>query len=151
MTRFSDTYFARLLRRLAQAVCQHSKWFVYPQICFFILSVLYAVHGLNLDMNRENLIGEQSRYHQIYLSFRREFPAPDELVLVVESHNAGRNHQFIERLAARVAPETNLFTDLFYKGDLTTLGPKALLLVPEKNLEDMRRTLRDNRPFLQQF
>ena len=72
-------------------------------------------------------------------------------MVVVESDNAERNRQFIERLAARVAAETNLFTDLFYKTDLTTLGPKALLLVPEKNLEEMRRTLHDNRPFLQQL
>src|SRR4051794_4976592 len=105
MTRFSDTYFARLLRRLAQAVCQHSKWFVYPQICFFILSVLYAVYGLNLDTNREHLIGEQSRYHQISLSSRGEFPRPAELFLVVESNNANPNNHFIERLAARVPPK----------------------------------------------
>jgi hopanoid biosynthesis associated RND transporter like protein HpnN len=151
MTRFSDTLLARLLRRLAQAVCQHPKWFVYPQILLFLLGVFYAAHGLTLDMSRNHLVGEKSRYHQIYLRFRKEFPAPDELVLVAESGSSERNRQFVERLAARLATETNLFTDLFYKADLTTLGPKALLLVPEKNLEEMRQTLHDNRPFLQQL
>ena len=45
-----------------------------------------------------------------------------------------RNRQFVERLAARLALETNLFTDVFYKGDLKSLGPKALLFVPEEDL-----------------
>ncbi|HEV2393050.1 MAG TPA: hypothetical protein VG146_11895 [Verrucomicrobiae bacterium] len=58
-----------------------------------------------------------------------EFPGEgDELVVVVESGRSGRNRQFIERLAGRLKPETKLFKDLFYKADLTTLGPKGLLL-----------------------
>ena len=32
MTPFSDTVSARILRRLARGICQHPRWFFYPQI-----------------------------------------------------------------------------------------------------------------------
>lgn len=50
MTRFSDSIFARLLRRLAGAVCRHPVSFVWPQILLFCLSVFYAAYELKLDM-----------------------------------------------------------------------------------------------------
>ncbi|MDB6065470.1 MAG: Exporter of the superfamily [Pedosphaera sp.] len=143
--------FARLLRRLAQAVCERRNWFVYPQILLFFLSVLYALHSLKLDMNRDNLIGEKSRQHQIYLKFRKEFTGTEEIAVVVESGHPELNRQFIERLAAKLETHTDILTDLFYKADLTTLGPKALLLVPEQDLEEMRKALHENRSIIQQF
>src|ERR1039458_9840973 len=72
-------------------------------------------------------------------------------MVVVQSGRRERNRQFLERLGARVAPQTNLFTSLFYKGALAAFGPKALLLVPTSDLEEMRRVLREYRPFIQEF
>src|SRR4051812_21462108 len=96
---FSHSMLARILRRLAEAVCKYPRWFVYPQIVIAGLCVLYASHGLKVDMNRDHLVGPGVRYHEIYLNFRREFPGEDQLVLV-EGDNWERNRQFIERLAA---------------------------------------------------
>src|SRR5208282_1590282 len=45
---------------------------------------------------------------------------------------------------------TNLFSHLFYKADLATLGPKALLLATAQDLAEMRRSLQGYRPLLQQ-
>jgi hypothetical protein len=151
MSPFSDSVFARLLRRLARAVCRHPRWFVYPQIALALAGVLYSVEWLQLDMSRSHLVGTNVRQQRIYLKYRQEFPRQDELVVVVESGRLERNRQFIERLAARIAPQTNLFTALFYKGDLATFGPKALLLVPTHDLEEMRRVLHECQPLLQEF
>src|SRR5205823_5570000 len=41
--------------------------------------------------------------------------------------------------------------DVIYKGDLKMLGSKALLFVPETNLLDLKATLTDFRPFVDQF
>jgi hypothetical protein len=38
-----------------------------------------------------------------------------------------------------------------YKGDLAAFGPKALLLVPTQDLEEMRRILHEHRPLIQEF
>ncbi|MDQ6631602.1 MAG: MMPL family transporter, partial [Verrucomicrobiota bacterium] len=70
---------------------------------------------------------------------------------VVESETSEKNRQFVERLGAKMEAETNLFSDVFYKGDLKMMGRKALLFVPEDQLKELRQTLRDYRPFINQF
>ena len=149
MTWVGDTLFARLLRVLARLVCRLPSWFIYPQFALFVLSVFYTVFHWKLDMDRDNLVAGPT--HQVYMKFRQEFPGEDELAVVVESDNMERNRQFVERLAAKLEPETNLFTDVFYKGDLASLGRKALLFAPEDDLKEMKKTLADYRPFIEEF
>ncbi len=152
MRSYSNSIFALSLRRLARLVCLHRSWFVVPQILLSALCLFYTARWLKLDMNRGHLIGLNMKQQQIYLAFQQEFPGEgNDLVVAVESGETEANRQFIERLAARVKPETNLFQDVFYKGDLVTLGPKALMLVPTKELEDLRRTLQDYRPVVKEF
>ena len=79
---FSKSILARALHQLAEAVCQYPWWFVYPQIVLSVLCVLYTIHGLKLDMDRDNLVGTEVNSRQIYLRFRQEFPGEDLLVLV---------------------------------------------------------------------
>ena len=146
--------FARLLRLLAGAVCRHPRWFVYPQFALFGLCVYYTAfspHHLQLDMDRDDLVGSDKSYHQRFVEYRKEFPGEDELAVVVESNDHERNRQFVERLAAKLELETNLFTDVFYKGDLKSLGPKALLFVPDDELIELRQRLALYRPFIQKF
>jgi hypothetical protein len=149
MTWVGDTLFARLLRVLVRLVCRYPQWFVYPQIFLFVLSVFYTATHWAVDMDKDDLVGGAT--HRVYMKFRREFPGEDELAVVVQSGDMERNRQFVERLAARLEPETNLFTDVFYKGDLASLGRKALLFMPEEDLEKLRQTLKDYRPFVQEF
>lgn len=151
MTSVSDTFFARTLRGLARLVCLHPKWFVLPQILLFGVCVFYTVFRLQFDMSRDNLVGADKKYHQVFMNYQKEFPAEDEFAVVVESDNANLNRQFVERLAAKLEVETNLFTDIFYKGDMPSLGSKALLFAPASDLTEMRKTLEAYRPFIEQF
>lgn len=151
MTPIFGSIFARCLRRVARAVCQYRKALVYPQILLALACLFYAARGLKLDLNRDHLIGSHSEFQRTYLHFREEFPSGDQLIVVVRSDNFERNRRFIERLAARVAAEPKFFKDVYYKKDLTTLGPKALSLVSIKNLEQMQATLHEVRPLVQQF
>ena len=113
MSSFTESLFARLLRCLAQAICRHPKWFVYPQILLFVLSVFYTVHGLKLDMSRDNLVGAKKKYHQNYLKYRQEFPGQDELVVVVESMRSADDMRdlFRKEVKPRLAawPEVGAF------------------------------------------
>ena len=102
-------------------------------------------------MDRDHLIGPQMESHRVFLRFQKEFPRQDDLLVLVESGHPGRNREFMERLAARIRPETNLFTDLFYKADFNTLGQKSLLFVPLKDLQQLRQTLREQLPFIESF
>jgi hopanoid biosynthesis associated RND transporter like protein HpnN len=146
-----DTFVSRILGVIARSILGHPAWFFYPQIMLFGVCVWYTVHYLQFDTSRNNLVGSGKKYHQNFLRFKEEFPTQDDLVVVVESNDAEKNRQFVERLGAKLEAETNLFKDVFYKGDLKMLGAKALLFVPEPDLEDLRKTLGDYHPFITQF
>ena len=59
--------------------------------------------------------------------------------------------QFVERLGAKLEKQTNVFKEVFYKGDLKMLGPKALLFLEEENLQELQKRLAEFRPFLANF
>ncbi|MCZ7637160.1 MAG: hypothetical protein M5U12_14660 [Verrucomicrobia bacterium] len=142
----------RTLRRLADLLYHYPRAFFYPQAVLFLVAVLYTVLRLEFDTNRNHLVGEDKKYHQAYLKYKRDFAAQDELVAIVESGAIEKNRQFVERLGARLERETNLFTDVFYKGDLKMMGPKALLFVTNETvLVEMAQRLREAQPMLQHF
>ena len=122
---------ARLLGRLAVAVSRYRRWFVYPQLVLAVVCVIYTVKFLQFDTSRSSLVGANKRYHQNFLKFKKDFPVQDDLVVVVESENHEKNRQFVERLGHKLDAETNLFKDVFYKGGLKMLGPKALLFISD--------------------
>jgi len=142
---------ARALGWLARAAFRHRRWLVYPQLFLFVVCVAYTARYLSFDTSRDNLVGSNKKYHQNFLKFKKEFPTQDDLVVVVESEDSEKNRQFVERLGAKLETETNLFRDVFYKGDLKMMGSKALLFVPDSDLADLKQTLSDYRPFIQKF
>lgn len=147
----ADSLPARALAGLAALICRHRRWFFYPHVLLFAASVLYTVRYLEFDTARSNLVGPNKKYHQNFLRFKKEFPTQDDLVVVVESEDTEKNRQFVERLGAKLDAETNLFRMVFYKGDLKMLGAKALLFVPPEDLAELKQTLHDYRPFIEQF
>src|SRR5271169_6518979 len=147
----SDSYLGRLLAKLAAAVLRRPRWFFYPQIVLFVACVLYTVFFLQFDTSRDDLVGSNKTYHQNYLRLKKEFPEQSDLVVVIQSENVEKNRQFAERIGAKLEAETNLFTDVFYKGDLPMMGAKALLFVPESDLGNLKKTLADDAPFIRQF
>jgi hopanoid biosynthesis associated RND transporter like protein HpnN len=148
----ADSFLARLLGKLATAVCRHPHWFVYPQAVLFVICICYTVAFLHFDTNRDDLVGANLKNHRNFLALQKEFPQQgNDLVVVVESDDTEKNQQFIERLAAKMAPETNLFRDIFYQQNLAMLGTKALFFVPENDLATIQAKLHGAAPFIRQF
>jgi uncharacterized protein len=146
-----DSLVARGLAWLAAVVFGHRRLFFYPQLALFALCIFYTVKCLEFDTTRSNLVGANKSYHQNYLRFKKEFPTQDDLVVVVASENAEKNRQFVERLGAKLEAEPKMFHNVFYKGDLKMLGPKALLFIPDEDLAGLGQKLKDFHPFLTQF
>ncbi|MFM8793145.1 MAG: hypothetical protein ACKOFX_11910, partial [Solirubrobacterales bacterium] len=152
-----DSRIERQLRRLAEAVIERPSRFIWPQVLLFLVCVGYTISSLDFVMDRNALLDTDLTYNQHYVRLRQTFPSEPDLVAVVESENPEKNRQFVERLASRLdlestsASPTNLFTDVFFKGDLPLLGKKALLFVPGTNLVELEKVLKDYRPFLKQF
>lgn len=138
----------RIVQWVAFQVLHHPRWFLWPQVLLAGLCVFYTVTQLNFSTSRNDLVSGNLRYHRIFLEYRREFTAQEDIVAVVESETPEKNRQFIERLGAKVENETNLFTDVFYRGDLPMLGPKALLFLEEEQLRELNKALTEYKPFL---
>src|SRR5690349_12316313 len=109
MKSLTDSVLARPLGWVAHAVYHYPRVFFYPQVVLFIVCVFYTVDKLEFDPSRNNLVGSGKKYHQNFLAFKKEFPAQDDLVAVVESDDMEKNRQFVERLGAKLEMETNLF------------------------------------------
>ena len=147
----ADSFLGRWLARLAGAVIRNPRVFLWPQVALFLGCVVFTVVYLKADMNRDNLVGPNQKYHQNYLALKKEFPQPDDIVVVVESDDIEKNRQFVERIATKMAGETNFFRDIFFQQDLSVMGSKALLYATETNLMEMQGTLQSARPFIRQF
>ena len=139
------------LRQLARIVYRRPRPFFYPQIVLALVCVIYTVTSLQFSTKRNDLVGSDKKYHQNFLRFAQEFALQDDLVAVVESEDAEKNRQFVERLGARLEGETNLFGPTYFKGNLKMLGPKAFLFLPENTLQDLQATLHAYRPFIKEF
>lgn len=151
MSKAPSSITVRLLSRLADSVCAHPRWWILPQLFIFVFAVWVTISFLEFKMDRNDLVSADDEQHRIYMEYLEEFPLQTELVVVAESENRERNRQFVERLGAKLDAETNLFTDVFYKGDLKLLGDKALLFLPEDELRALKQRLEDYEPFIERF
>ena len=84
----ADSFLARLLGRLTALILRRPHWFLWPQIVLFLCCVVYALpkpYGhLDFDMNQDDLVGPNQKYHENFLRLQKEFPQQDDLAVVVE-------------------------------------------------------------------
>ncbi|NCC84074.1 MAG: RND transporter, partial [Clostridia bacterium] len=144
-------WISKLLAKTANWTMLYPKRIVVAQLILAVISIWYTVEYLQFSTNRNELVGEDQKYHKIFLKYQEEFPNQDDIVVVVESDNFERNRMFVELLGARLEAETNLFTDVFYKGDMKMMGNKALLFSDESMLIDLEAELKNYAPFIQDF
>lgn len=148
----ADTFSARLLRRLTIAIIRRPAWFFWPQIVLALACVIITIGFLKFDPDQNNLVSPNLKYQQNFLRLQKAFPEQgNDLTVVVQSGDPEKNRQFIERLAAKMIPETNLFQDVFYEAYLPAMGTKALYFVPDADLAGIQSTLRNELPFIMQF
>ena len=104
-----DSYLARLLGRLAAAICRNPRAFIWPQVILFFVCIGVTVMHLKFDMNQDNLVSSKQKYQRNYMEYKHEFSSRDEedLVVVAQSEDPEKNRQFIERLGAKLEAETN--------------------------------------------
>src|SRR5260370_25131863 len=96
-----ETLFGRLLGRLSDIVVRYRWLFFLPQIALFGLCVVYTRYHLQIDPSRDNLVGADKPYHRDYMNYKREFPAQDDLVVVVDIENSEEKPQAVSPLAGR--------------------------------------------------
>ncbi len=141
----------RLLHKLADRLQAHPRWFVFTELLLLVACVAYTATHLQFKTNRGDLVSANEKYQQNLLLLKREFKLQDSLVAIVESDNPDKNRRFVERLAAKLRAEPELFQDVYYKGDLRMMGRKALLFLPGEILTELQETLTEQAPLIETF
>ena len=104
---------------------------------------------LEFDSSRNNLVGAEKKYHQIYLRYKNEFAGEDDLVVVVESEDKEKNRQFVERLGPAAGSRDQPVHGRFLQGRSEDDGRQgAALPAGTDTLGELRKTLQEYRPFL---
>ncbi len=140
----------RSLRLLAGLIVEHPRWFLGPQLLLAAICVGYTVLQLGFTTDRNALVGKNKEYHQIFLEFKEEFAAQNEVVVIAESGLPEKNREFVERLAQKVRRDA-AFTGVFYRVNFTKLGDKALHFLPPAELAQLSATLKEYKPFIEQI
>ena len=148
----NSTFATRILEKLATGIGRYPRAFLVPQIILFFFSVYYTVQNIEFHTDRNALVDADKQYHRNFLEYKANFDSQDDIVTVVESEDLEKNRQFVERLGARLEAEPELFSGIFFKGDLKLLGPKALLFIEDPEvIQTMGDRIREARPMIEAF
>src|SRR4030095_9028108 len=109
MLTLHENFAGRLLHKLVDALHLYPRWFFYLQVVLFAVCAWFTATRLDVNTSRTELVSARNRHQRNYLAFRREFRMRDSIVAIVESTDQEKNRAFIERLAARLRREPDLF------------------------------------------
>jgi hypothetical protein len=99
-----------------------------------LASVLLTVGWLEFRTSREDLISPYSRYLGLWKSYRQEFDAEDEVVVLVAAADRATVVRAQQLLAAELRRHPDRFRDVMERFDASRILAKGLYLLPESQL-----------------
>src|SRR5262245_40484571 len=131
----------RLLVALVSTVCHFPRTVLAVSLALCVLSLVAAATRLQYHTQRNDLISADKDYQQRWRRYLDEFGDDDDIVVVVRGSDRARMNAALEQMAARVREKPELFDRLFYKADLRHLRDRALLLLPDDELDAIHQHL----------
>jgi len=153
---------AELQVRELQAHSRNTRWLValvefvgrWPKtvlavgVVLAIASVTAFCTRVEYFTRRSDLASPDKDYQKRWQKFINEFGDEDDIVVVVKGQNKERMTEALEDVAGQVAMQPRIFDRLFYKADLTGLRDRALLFLPNEQLQAIRENLDRMGPLL---
>ncbi len=115
---------------------------------FFLLSLALAARFLEFQTSREDLISAKDELHDIQHRFLAEFPAADDVVVMVRGGTSSDREAYVNTLAGFLLRHPNRFQGVFPRVELPFLTSRALLFLPEEQLEELVEAVEQAQPFL---
>jgi hopanoid biosynthesis associated RND transporter like protein HpnN len=103
---------------------------------------------LEYRTQRSDLMNPKKDYQKRWHAYLREFGDDDDMVVVVEGSDRARMRAALESLADGVRGNTAVFDRLFYKVDLRSLRPRALLFLAPEQIQSIQDNLARMGPLL---
>ncbi len=114
--------------------------------------VVYTKARLQFNTGQDDLISANNRDSRNYLSYTKEFPDLDGLIVVVKvDGTATRAERFADTLARRLTPDHINVKSVFYRIDARQMGNSALLFLNDADLAKLRVHIKANFSMLQVY
>jgi hopanoid biosynthesis associated RND transporter like protein HpnN len=134
---------------LCSRIAHRYPWTVLlSSLALFAVSLLAAAALLEFQTDREDLISSRDELHEIQQRYLDEFPAADDVVVMVKGGDAARREGFVDTLAGLLLEHPQHFQAVFPRVELPFLKSRALLFLSEKELADLVAALEEAHPFL---
>ena len=134
--------------RLFRFVASYPRAIVAVSLLLALLSVLYTRHAMEYLTGRDDLMPKNRQFYLNNAAYNREFGAPDDIVVVIESPDREQAALFGERLEQALRQERGLFSDLFFPGGLPFFRQNGLLFMSLEELRTLKKNLLMAQPAL---
>ena len=132
---------SRLARRRSSVV-------LIVSVLLFFLSLGYAGRYLEFQTDRDDLISSKDELYDVQEQFLKEFPAADDIVVMVEGGDAIKREAFVNLAAGLFQEHPDSFQGVFPKVELPFLQSRALLFLSEADLKTLVHEVEEAHPFL---
>ena len=113
-----------------------------------LVSLAGSARFLEFQTNREDLISATDELHGIQQRYLDEFPAADDVVVMIKGGDAAHREGFVDTLAELLEKHPEAFDGVFPRVDLPFLSKRALLFLSEDELEGLVAAVKEAHPFL---
>ncbi|MEW6237275.1 MAG: MMPL family transporter [Candidatus Omnitrophota bacterium] len=103
----------------------------------------FGVERMEMITDQDRLLSEKLDYHKRYMDFIRRFGDLEYLYILIEAQEQNRAIAFADALAARLSQSPDV-KDIIYSFDSTWARKFALYFVPENDLNQLSKELKNN-------
>lgn len=135
-----------------------ADWSCSRPILSIVISILLAFGSLWITKNllkfktgRDDLVSQDLEYNQLYKDYRNTFADYDGMIAVIEGPTPEIMASFVEAFASRLNERPSLFSNIFYKIDITYFKNKGLLYLDESDLDNLISNVLERQDFLEEL
>jgi len=134
---------------ICSRIARAHPWIVlFFSLIFFVVSLLLAAAFLEFQTSRDDLISSSDELHSLQQRYLEEFPASDDIVVMVKGGTASVRENYVDTLAELLERHPEHFHAIFPRVELPFLTSRALLFLPEDELVNLISEVKEARPFL---
>lgn len=120
-------------------------------LALFAASIALAADRLVLKLDWVELFSEEDPYIKRVLKFRKEFPLPQDIVVLTEGATPEIRESFLDALAARLQTEPRYFQHILYQLDLSFVRASAFYVLTPEDLKSLVKDFKFLRPYLSAY
>lgn len=127
--------------RLFAFVSAYPRAIIVIALLLSALSLFYTKSSMTFLTGRDALMPANAPFQREYSAYRQEFGDQEDIVVVIESGDAGESLAFGDALHARLSRSTGVYREVFYPGGLPFFRKNGLLFLPLEEIRSLGKTL----------